>query len=111
MILYRVVYSSQEPTIPLHLQQVWNLDSGKVGLVFIAAVVPTLFCEFYPLRLLLESHQIFPKASPITGFLTDKYGAEWVTVFCLLLALPWWGVVIIQQRLALFVVAFAVESE
>ncbi|KAF8973801.1 major facilitator superfamily domain-containing protein [Flammula alnicola] len=63
-----VVYSSQEPSIPLHLQHVWNLDSATVGLIFIAAVVPTLF------------------------------------------SLPWWVVVIIQRRLALFVVAFAIES-
>lgn len=51
------------------------------------------------------------QASPITGLLTDKFGAEWVTVCCLILALPWWGIAIIQHRLALFIVAYAVESE
>jgi len=42
----RVVYSSQEPALPLHLQAVWGLDSSKVGLVFLAAVIPTLVCAF-----------------------------------------------------------------
>ncbi|KAF9034557.1 hypothetical protein BJ165DRAFT_1409859 [Panaeolus papilionaceus] len=32
----------QEPTIPLHLQSVRRLNSSKVGLVFVAAVLPTL---------------------------------------------------------------------
>lgn len=41
---YRVVYSSQEPALPLHLQQVWGLGSAKVGLVYLAAVVPTIIC-------------------------------------------------------------------
>lgn len=44
---FRLVYTSQEPAIPLHLQNVWDLDSGKVGLVFLAAVIPTLFCKKY----------------------------------------------------------------
>lgn len=41
----RIIYSSQEPALPLHLQTTWGLDSSKVGLIFLAAVVPTLFCK------------------------------------------------------------------
>ena len=40
----RLAYSCQETTLPLHLQAVWNLDSAKVGLVMLAAVVPTIIC-------------------------------------------------------------------
>ncbi|KAF8167837.1 MFS general substrate transporter [Crassisporium funariophilum] len=92
IFVYGVVYSSQEPAIPLHLQRVWNLNPESVGLVFIAAVIPTLF------------------SSPLTGYFADKKGAEWSTFLCLLLALPWWVIVIIQRQLSLFIVAFAIES-
>jgi hypothetical protein len=44
-LLRRIAYSSQEPALPLHLQAIWGLKSSKVGLVFLAAVVPTLFCK------------------------------------------------------------------
>jgi hypothetical protein len=40
----RLAYSCQETTLPLHLQAVWNLDSSKVGLIMLAAVVPTIIC-------------------------------------------------------------------
>lgn len=40
----RWIIASQEPALPLHLQDVWHFNPSKVGLVYIAAVVPTLFC-------------------------------------------------------------------
>ena len=42
--LHRWIISSEEPALPLHLQDIWNFNPSKVGLVYIAAVVPTLFC-------------------------------------------------------------------
>ncbi|PPQ67427.1 hypothetical protein CVT25_006006 [Psilocybe cyanescens] len=92
IFVYGVTYSIQEPSVPLHLQDVWNLNSKSVGLVLIAAVVPTLF------------------SSPLAGYFTDKHGAEWVTILSLMLALPWWGIIIIQSRLVLFIASFAIES-
>ncbi|KAF8203168.1 MFS general substrate transporter [Pholiota molesta] len=92
LFVYGLVYSSQEPSIPVHLQRVWGLNSAAVGIVFIAAVVPTLF------------------SSPLSGFLADKYGAEWVTVFALLFAIPWWVILIIEWHLALFISTFALEA-
>ncbi|TFK76705.1 MFS general substrate transporter [Pluteus cervinus] len=91
-LTYGLVYSSQEPSIPLHLAAVWGLDSGTVGLVFLAAVIPTLF------------------SSPITGYLADRKGPEWVSFISLSLAIPWWIVVTIQGPLLLFIVAFAIQS-
>ena len=44
MIPFRVIISAQEPALPLHLQDVWGFNSAKVGLVYIAAVIPALFC-------------------------------------------------------------------
>ncbi|KAF4623451.1 hypothetical protein D9613_002041 [Agrocybe pediades] len=89
---YGVVYSCQEPAIPVHLQRVWHLTSLSVGLVFIAAVVPTLF------------------SSPLTGYYTDKKGAEWVTILSLFFALPWWVIITIEHKLSLFIVVFGIQS-
>ncbi|TFY81606.1 hypothetical protein EWM64_g2406 [Hericium alpestre] len=92
ILIYGTVYSSQETVLALHLQRVWGLNASKAGLVFIAAVVPVLF------------------SSPLAGWLSDRQGAEWITVGCLVLALPWWGVIMIEGKLALFIMAFAIES-
>ncbi|KAJ7693534.1 MFS general substrate transporter [Mycena rosella] len=90
--LYGIIYSAQEPTFPLHLQDRWGLDSGKVGLVYLAGVVPTLF------------------STPLAGWYTDRRGVEWLSVICITLALPWWVVMIIQKSLALFITAYALGS-
>ncbi|KZT23837.1 MFS general substrate transporter [Neolentinus lepideus HHB14362 ss-1] len=91
-IAYGLVYASQEPTIPLHMQAEWGYDSTKVGLVFIASVVPTLF------------------SSPFAGWLADARGAEWVAAPMLILAIPWWLIVIINGPVTLFIFAFAIQS-
>ncbi|KAI0935830.1 hypothetical protein AcW1_000241 [Taiwanofungus camphoratus] len=89
---YGVLFSSQEPTLPLHLQAVWNFDSSKVGLVYIASVVPTLF------------------SSPLAGWWVDRKGAASISVLCLLLSLPWFLLLIIQKSLAFFIVVFALTN-
>ncbi|PPR05780.1 hypothetical protein CVT24_006843, partial [Panaeolus cyanescens] len=88
---HSLLYSTQEPAIPLHLSTIYHLNPSKVGLVFVAAVVPTLV------------------SSPLGGHLADTHGVEWVTVICVLMAAPWWGVLIIEKHLALFVVGFATQ--
>ena len=35
----------QEPTLPLHLQAVWGYTSDRVGLVYMAGLMPALICE------------------------------------------------------------------
>ncbi|KAJ6569655.1 MFS general substrate transporter [Mycena capillaripes] len=90
--LYGIIYSTQEPTLPLHLQAIWGLNSSKVGLVYLAGVVPTLF------------------SAPLAGWYTDQRGVEWLSVICITLALPWWVVMIIQRSLALFITAYALGS-
>lgn len=91
-LIYGLVYTSQEPTLPLHLQQIWRLNSSKVGLVFIAAVVPTLF------------------SSPIAGYFADRRGSEWITISCIVLTIPWWIVITIDGPLALFITAYALQN-
>ncbi|KXN87562.1 hypothetical protein AN958_08496 [Leucoagaricus sp. SymC.cos] len=93
--VYGFVYSSQEPILPLHLQSIWGLTSKKVGVFLLALSVPMLF-KF--------------KASSITGWLTDKFGAEWVAPASMMLAVPWFGILTIESSLPLFGVAFVLES-
>ncbi|KAJ7139595.1 major facilitator superfamily domain-containing protein [Mycena epipterygia] len=90
--LYGIIYSAQEPTLPLHLQSIWGLNSAKVGLVYLAAVVPTLF------------------SAPLAGWYTDRQGVEWLSAICLTLALPWYVVMIVQRSLALFITAYALGA-
>ncbi|KAJ7275547.1 major facilitator superfamily domain-containing protein [Mycena haematopus] len=92
IFLYGIVYSAQEPTLPLHLQDVWGLNSSKVGLVYLAGVVPTFF------------------SAPLSGWYSDRNGVEWLSVICITLAAPWWIVLILQRSLALFIVAFALGA-
>ncbi|KAJ7071382.1 MFS general substrate transporter [Mycena amicta] len=91
-LLFGLIYSAQEPTLPLHLQDVWGLDPAKVGLIYIASVVPTLF------------------SAPISGFYTDRIGVEWLSCICFALSVPWWVVLIVKRSLALFIVALALGS-
>lgn len=84
--------TSQEPALPLYLQASWRLNSSKVGLVYIAAVVPTLF------------------SSTIAGWWVDRIGTGLITVVSLLFALPWLGLLIVQKSLAFFIVMFALSN-
>jgi hypothetical protein len=40
--MYRVLYSLQEPTLPVYLQRTWQLNSSQVGLVFFSAALPAM---------------------------------------------------------------------
>ncbi|KZT67652.1 MFS general substrate transporter [Daedalea quercina L-15889] len=91
-LLYGWILASQEPALPLHLQAVWNFDPSKVGLVYIAAVVPTLF------------------SSTVTGYLVDKWGTGPITVVSLAFSLPWILILIVQSSLPLFIVMFALSN-
>jgi hypothetical protein len=99
-----------EPTLPLRLQAIWGLGSSQVGLVFIAAVVPTLICE--KTNIIPPDFADCPcQAAPIAGWWADKKGAEWITVICLGLAFPWWFLLLLGKSFAFFVAVFAIESK
>lgn len=44
-LIWGLGWAGQEPAIVLHLNKVWGLDSHGAGIAFIAAIVPTIFCE------------------------------------------------------------------
>jgi hypothetical protein len=66
-------------------------------------------CNPAPLRGKLR--QAYSTATPISGYFTDTRGAEWVNFWSILLALPWWGLLIIEGHLALFITCYVAQSE
>lgn len=81
-----------DTVISVHLNAVWDLDSEKVGLVMLAAVVPTIF------------------SPPITGWLSDRFGTPWLTFAGIVLSIPFHGMLIIEGPLAVFIVGYAFEN-
>lgn len=59
-----IIHTIRDPTLPLHLQDVWGLNSAKVGLVFLVSVVLALFCELPmtknagPILTILQLHRL-----------------------------------------------------
>jgi hypothetical protein len=41
----------------------------------------------------------------------DRLGTEWITFSSLVLALPWWVMLVITGPLTLFIISFAIEGE
>ncbi|KAG2160104.1 major facilitator superfamily domain-containing protein [Suillus bovinus] len=89
--VYGLVQSMQEPSLPLHLQSLWAFNSDRVGLAYLAAVVPALI------------------SSPLAGYYVDRVGSHYITFTCLLLALPWWIVLTLRHSIPLFIFALAAQ--
>jgi len=83
------VFTSQEPTLTLRLHHAWGLSPLKVGLVYIAAAIPTMV------------------AGGISGFLTDRFGPKYIATLSLGLSIPWVMLLILRSHLALFIIALA----
>jgi len=63
--------SSFDSVVPLFVARTFHWDSIGAGLVFLAVVIPTL-------------------ASPLAGYVADRYGARWLTVTGFVIAVPFW---------------------
>lgn len=100
-----------EPSLPLHLQATWNYNSAKVGLVYMAALVPALICDHLLLAYDSSAELTLELASPLAGLLADRLGSNFITFTCLLLSLPWWVILALRKSVALFIVAIALQSE
>jgi len=92
LISRRVTYTSQEPALPVRLQDLYGYDSWKVGLVFLAAVIPTVF------------------SAPLSGWLADINGTEWISTLCIGCALPCWIIISVRLPVWMFITVFAIES-
>ena len=110
----RIAITAMEPTLPLRLQEVYGYTSLQVGLIFMAADIPTLFGASLDLasndkRVTLTKPIA---ASPLSGWLTDRVsgGVEWTSFFSTLLSIPWWIVMVIRGPIALFATSLALSS-
>lgn len=103
--------SSVEPVLPLYLQSKYGLDVSKVGLVYIAAVVPSFICMYTYATSYRWPLMQYVIASPLAGWYADRGGTIVSTLVCLVGALPFWGVIIVQVNLAYFIAMFACLSE
>ena len=56
-LLWGMGWAGQEAAIVLHLKKVWGLDPHGSGIAFIAAVIPTVFCESGPS---FSNHATYP---------------------------------------------------
>nr|XP_019009454.1 uncharacterized protein I206_06103 [Kwoniella pini CBS 10737]OCF48235.1 hypothetical protein I206_06103 [Kwoniella pini CBS 10737] len=90
--VYGLIIGLFEPSLTLRIQSVWHKEADFVGLVYLAAAAPTFV------------------SGPIIGALADKYGAEFIMLPCLIFALPWLPLMILNQSLAGFIVLFALSG-
>ncbi|KAI0825235.1 MFS general substrate transporter [Trametes gibbosa] len=86
---YGIMISSLEPVLPLFLQSTYGLDASKVGLVYIAAIVPSFV------------------SSPLSGWYADRGGTIISTFICLVGAFPFWFLLFIPSNLAYFISMYA----
>lgn len=91
-LVYGIVNSMQEPTLPLRLEAVWNYKSAQVGLVYLASFIPALI------------------SSPLAGWLSDRRGNDYIVFICLVLTIPWWILLVIRSSVVLFIMSFALQS-
>ncbi|OBZ91567.1 putative MFS-type transporter C18.02 [Choanephora cucurbitarum] len=61
------VYNVFEPTLTVRLSTEWGYNSSQIGLVFLAQVIPTFI------------------ATPVSGYLTDKFGPKIVCLTTLII--------------------------
>ncbi|KAH8120525.1 MFS general substrate transporter, partial [Phellopilus nigrolimitatus] len=92
VFIYGIVYSGLEPTLALRMQDLYGLDSAKVGIVMLASAIAAIF------------------SSPISGWMSDRFGVEWITGSCLALTIPWYALMIVRGHLAFFIVCFALSN-
>jgi len=112
-LIWGLGWAGQEAAVVLHLNRVWGLDPHGSGTAFIAAVVPTVFCEsratpLSPMQCILTTWAV---AGILSGWLSDKFGPAPIACATLLLSLPWYGLISIEGSLAMFLTFFALEGE
>ncbi|KIY62829.1 MFS general substrate transporter [Cylindrobasidium torrendii FP15055 ss-10] len=91
-VSYGTLAGIQDTILSVHLNGVWGLTSEKIGVVMLAAVIPTIF------------------APPITGWLSDRTGTAWIMFFGLIMMIPWCGAMIVEKSLGLFIASYALQS-
>ncbi|RDX43975.1 MFS general substrate transporter [Lentinus brumalis] len=87
--IFGLIVTSQEPALPLYLQSTYGLDVSKVGLVYLAAVIPSFF------------------SAPLSGWYADRGGTVASTLVCAICTVPFYILIFIKGPLVYFLVMFA----
>lgn len=91
-LLWGVFFTAIEPTLPLRAQDIWHLDATKVGIVFLAASVPSLL------------------SGPLAGILSDKTSPGLVATVFITLSIPWMYPFVLKGKLAVFVLSLVFST-
>ncbi|KAK8849598.1 hypothetical protein IAR55_004933 [Kwoniella newhampshirensis] len=91
-LMYGLNLGALEPSLTLRVQSVWKKDSDFVGLVYLAAAIPTFI------------------SGPVVGAMADKWGAEYIILPTIIMGLPWLPLMILRKSLPGFVVFFAIAE-
>ncbi|KAI0762569.1 MFS general substrate transporter [Fomes fomentarius] len=87
-LAFGIIITSQEPVVPLYLRSIYGLTVDKIGLVYLAVVIPTFI------------------SSPLSGWYSDRGGTTLSTLICLMGTIPFWVLIFIKGPLAYFIVMF-----
>ncbi|KAI9485083.1 major facilitator superfamily domain-containing protein [Zychaea mexicana] len=58
---FGIAFNVFEPTMPIRLASEWGYNSGQIGIVFLAQMIPSFV------------------ATPICGYAYDRFGPKWIT--------------------------------
>ncbi|KAM5534344.1 hypothetical protein V8D89_011937 [Ganoderma adspersum] len=86
---YGIIITTQEPALPLYLQSIYNFDVSKIGLVYIAAIVPSFI------------------SSPLSGWYADHRSTVASSLTCLVCSLPFWCLIAFKGSIVYFLAMFA----
>ena len=108
-----LILTSQEPVLPLYLEAIYGLDTAKIGLVYIAAIVPSFICECisYSIKNVALTTCAVPPASPLSGWYADKEGPLGSTILCIVGAIPFFFLLFLKVSLPVFLVFFGFMSK
>jgi len=89
VFVFGFIVGAIDSTLAVRAEDVWHKDSDFVGLMYLAAASPAFF------------------GGPISGWLADKYGSEWIILPSVVFCLPWLPLMTLKSSLAGFMVYFA----
>lgn len=53
---------------------------------------------------------MYQAAAPLTGWISDRFGVEWIILISILTTIPWYALLVIQGRLAFFIACIVIMS-
>lgn len=90
--VFGFIVGAYDASLTIRVETIWHKDADFVGLIYLAGAAPSFF------------------TGPLAGWMSDKYGTEWVMGGILFLCLPWIPLMTLTSSLPGFVVYFAITN-